>query len=820
LFGLQQLPDGGRALDLILSEAEMKLVSQRGSCLAAAVAAGLASFAVSSSQAQTVGTWFRGTGSWATTGSTGWTNGVVPTNPGDLATLDNGNATGSSTTTLDAARSVGTIRQFGSTTGATVDRSWTIALALNQLTLQEPGANPAQIINDLQSETNNGNNTIIFTNTGSGGPPDTRGGLTLADDLQITNTSTSRRIHGSIRMGAVMRGNGNIFINNAGSNDWNRGDVTFLNQGIFGGDVVIQKGAVSIQRGDVFTPGVHPVTIGSAGNGDATLAWVGNSTLGSLEYQFIAAANTGGVNMLVADPQTFNNTTITPVTANVNWKSTITDQGSIVLNGDLTAKNAGLGEMQLGDRILGAGTLTTISNGKTRITNHNTYEGGTIVDTGLTEVGHVDFVGTIFGNHDPRDGDLGSGDVKVKSAGTLRIQSSSAAIDVVRNSAAMNVDGSVDLESGINDTIGGLVLGGVTQTASGTYGAPGSGAAHEDSHFTGSGFVNLQLGRVLYWDANGSTAGAGGATPTGNWNNAALNFNTDSTGGTGGTRTANSLSTDPVVFTAGADGTGTYTVNVTGTQNAASLAVARGNVTLAGGAISTPSVDVASGATATLTGALSSPTSALAKTGAGTLKVAKLPQGHDVSITNGRMQVSDSSPTFPSHPAGDDAAVSRPRSLAITSGATLDLGNNDMIVAYGASTPYAGVSPAAALEDQIAQGFNGGDWLGTGITSSAAASDDAAGNFVLAIVDNANLPQPYGASNGGDNFDGVDVPLESVLVKFTHRVDLNLDGLVTDADAIIFGTFYDTGLAHLPEPASIGLVGIAAAGLLARRRRA
>jgi autotransporter-associated beta strand protein len=371
-----------------------------------------------------------------------------------------------------------------------------------------------------------------------------------------------------------------------------------------------------------------------------------------------------------------------------------------------------------------------------------------------------------------------------------------------------------------------------------------------------------------YWDTNDSTPGAGGASPSGNWDGVATNFSTDSTGSS--STAAVTGFADDVVFAAGSDGTGSYTVTVSGTQTAHAVQVARGNVAITGGTVAVGNFDVASGATGTVSSNVSgdafgrviktgdgtlSLTAANTYTGgtmvnAGKLQVTRLHENNPVTIAGGTLQVVDSSPTFPNHPAGSDAAVSQPKQLTITGTGKLDLGNNDMIVAYGASTPYAGASPAAALEDLIAQGFNGGDWLGTGITSSAAASDDAAGNFVLAIVDNANLPQPYGASNGGDNFDGVDVPLESVLVKFTHRVDLNLDGLVTDADAItfstnyetgapaywaigdldydgvftdndaiIFGTFYDTGLAHLPEPASIGMVGIAAAALIRRRRR-
>jgi hypothetical protein len=358
--------------------------------------------------------------------------------------------------------------------------------------------------------------------------------------------------------------------------------------------------------------------------------------------------------------------------------------------------------------------------------------------------------------------------------------------------------------------------------------------------------------QTYYWDTNNSAAGAGGGGfPAGIWDGANTYFNTDSTGGGGGTITATPGASDIVVFAAGNDATGSYAVTVSGTRSAGAVKVEEGSVTLSGGNLITPSVDVSAGATAKITSNLTGPAASITKSGNGVLQLQKLPQNQAMTITAGTVKVNETSPTFPDHPAGDDAYVSQPKSLSVSAGATLDLTNNDMIIAYGASTPYAGVSPAAAIEDLIATGFNGGDWLGDGITSSAAASEDAAGNFVLAIVDNASLPQPYGVSNGGDNFDGVDVPLESVLVKVTHRVDLNLDGLVTDADAIIFstnyesgapanwgigdldydgvfsdndaiifGTFYDTGLAHLPEPASIGVLGIAAAGLLARRRRA
>jgi hypothetical protein len=103
----------------------------------------------------------------------------------------------------------------------------------------------------------------------------------------------------------------------------------------------------------------------------------------------------------------------------------------------------------------------------------------------------------------------------------------------------------------------------------------------------------------LYWDIN-ADAGAGGtgsASPSGTWDvGSTANWNPNSDG-TGAPGTWTDFS--DAVFAAGGDATGAYTVTLSGTVNANSIAVQEGNATITGGTSldlsGVAGIDVASG---------------------------------------------------------------------------------------------------------------------------------------------------------------------------------------------------------------------------------
>jgi hypothetical protein len=315
---------------------------------------------------------------------------------------------------------------------------------------------------------------------------------------------------------------------------------------------------------------------------------------------------------------------------------------------------------------------------------------------------------------------------------------------------------------------------------------------------------------------------------------------------------------EDVNFSAGADGTGAYTVTVTGAQQAKSLNIARGNVTLAGaGTIATPTVNVAAGATATISATLTGGTTgSLAKTGAGSLTITKF-QGNGLAVSGGALQIAAGGGT-----AGTSVLASAPTVSGI--GSKLDLTDHKLIVTNGGASlaavnalvKSAAASPGAGLNPT---------WTGDGITTTAAITPaDGKLRSIGVAVNSVNaIPIPsYGGQAVGTN---------DLLIGYTYAGDANMDGGVTFADFSLlqnnFGqsgklwedgdfnydgtvNFADFSLLqnnfgqsqspnslvasltpeqaqviaafaaeNAPEPTTLGLLGLAGMGLLGRRRR-
>lgn len=428
-------------------------------CIRPAVAAGILLMLVSPVvRAQSVYQSTTGTSSWNT--ATNWNPAAVPSGTGVSVTF-NGAATASNpvqtanrTVNLDGARTVGSIlfnTDLSTFTNSIVTGSG------GPLTFDETGAGPATI---TTTGAGTGNNTISVA-------------MVLTDSLVASvNNTTATSAAGSLNLTAAISGPGGFTKQGDGLATFGTGAK------IYTGATVLSGGRTRISQ--AAQPSATSSFTVNAGAQLTLIATSGNFTFGSGPLNLNGVGATSGPS--AAFPGAVRNDT--------NFVATINN--AVVLQSDtlLHVEGTATGSITLTNTVSGPGQLaltapnSSSNQGQLVLNGANTYAGGTLVRGGTLVLSGAAAT-------------LGTGNVTVdnttSSSSTATLSIMAGVANAIDDGATLSLKGgtagSAFLDTGVNETVGGLVLNGVVQVP-GTYGSTSSGALNQsDVYFSGPGVI-------------------------------------------------------------------------------------------------------------------------------------------------------------------------------------------------------------------------------------------------------------------------------------------------------------------------------------------
>lgn len=640
--------------------------------------------------------------------------------------------------------------------------------------------------------------------------------------------------------------------------------------GLYGTGSFTQGGGVqtvlgNLSLGEVDTGrGTYNMLFGTLNTSELNVGYEGRGTLnmsgGTVNAGtvfFGAITNARGTGLLSGGA--LNASSAAEIAAGTNSLATFTQNGgTFIVGGDLTiAYQAGsVGTYTLNGgavssdklkvgyignatftQVLGTNTVSTYLSIADQAASNSTYamRGGTL-GVGELEVGYRG-TGSMF-----QDGGqvnvasftavgfvtTGRGEYNLLPGGTLN--SPSTYVGLFGN-------GTFSQSGGVHNVPGVLSVGENTGS-SGTYNFGGTGvinAGEVDVGFQGTGVFNQNGGQLNAAELNvaGSLGGVGSYNMT------------------DGTLSSSEVT---VAYTPGTVGTFSQSGGVHTATNGIHLAVfasTDATFTLNGGQVTTAALNVGGGS-------ISAGGVALYRQNGGVMNVSgrvRVYGGNSLELNNG----SFSSGTLVLNNGGamrlgSGAEITpRVRAVQATSG-TLNLRDNGLIVDYtGASPMGKPLGPFGSVANLIANGWNNGNWDGLGLNTSL-------GNGNIFALGYGEASSVLGISGSGTGtFRGETVDATSVLVVFTYYGDADLNRRVDIADFAQLGANFNTAgkvwqqgdfnydetvgigdfalmaanwnLAFpagmpgarpgaVPEPATVGLVSLATAGLLRRRRQA